>query len=137
MKGEHSLKLTYTFFTYFIKTYALTYCYNLVLHRWRGHINVRLVLTSLHLAVFEDDSLKDDNHGNCKLITYKYFLAWILLSRPPRVTEGLSLQLFSSIGALVMQMLVCWSVCLLVSVYFLFVITQSIFMLGPPNFAWK
>ena len=73
-----------------------------------------LFRTVVHLAVFEDDSLKDDNHGNCKLITYKYFLAWILLSRPPRVTEGLSLQLFSSIGALVMQMLVCWSVCLLV-----------------------
>ena len=40
------------------------------------------LLTYLHLAVYEDDSLKDDNHGNCTLITCKWdddksILMWV------------------------------------------------------------
>ena len=106
-----------------------------------------LILTSQHFAASEDDSLKDDNHcANETILQIKgllkdkrLYISCQAFTRFNAIWKRLlkksNILLFSSIGALVMQMLVCWSVCLLVSVYFLFVITQSIFMLGPPDFA--
>ena len=74
-----------------------------------------------------------------KMITVNFFTS---LNYFMEHNFGQFLAIFSSIGALVMQMSVGLSVCLSVggSVgirLLFFAITRSIFMLGPPDFAWK